>query len=147
MKYIYTAIVLIISFWSCKGDFEDVPMEFVTVAEGSQYSTTISDTSRQFLLIVNDIHWESIKSNIVIGSVNEPEINFSNHSLLAVIDRIQPNDQYGVNILKVTEKEDEIVVNTEFVEPHDTLVIAPLITRPFKIVKVAKSNKPIAFRK
>lgn len=147
MKYIYTAIVLIISFWSCKSDFEDVPMEFVTVAEGSQYSTTISDTSRQFLLIVNDIHWESIKSNIVIGAVSEPEINFSNHSLLAVIDRIQPNDQYGLKIKKVTEKEDDIVVNTEFTAPHDTLVIPPLVTRPFHIVKVAKSYKPVAFRK
>lgn len=144
MKYVYTVIIIIVSFWSCKSDFKDVSLEQITVGKG-EYSYTETDTARQYFLVTNDIHWQHVKSKVSGGTITDPSIDFSMYTILGIIDRVQPSNGFSADIVSVIEEEDDIVVKSDFSSPVGGS--ATVLTRPYHFVKVPKIDKPVVFEK
>lgn len=90
-----------------------------------------------FIALINN----SINVNYVIG---QPNIDFQNDMVIAIIDSVYSTGGWSVDITNVIENSNSITVNYTNLETGDDTMI---VVQPFEIVKIPKSNKPIEFIK
>lgn len=85
---------------------------------------------------INSINNESDK-------FTETEIDFSNYIIIAIFDRIRPTGNYQIEISNILDGDKSVIVKSRISTPKD---IAPLvITQPYFIAKILKTNKTIIF--
>lgn len=144
MKYIISTLLILTTLFSCSDDFDNVTLDMTTVAKGVYYPYADEEESQEYIVIVNETHWNNIKTHIQSGDLLEENIDFDEYNVIAVIDEVQSSGGYEVEIESVVEHEDEIVVETEFSDtPEGGVTLA--LTRPFHFVKVEKFDKTVEF--
>lgn len=78
----------------------------------------------------------------VSASFTEINIDFTNFQIIAVFDNIKLQGGHSIDITKISENENNIVVTIQNLLPGG---INSVITQPFHIVKIPKSTKPVVF--
>ena len=105
----------------------------------------ISQSNR---VITNTTDWQNLMDqmnnvNNVTHIFTETNIDFNTYEVIAVFDEVRPNGGWTTNISGITETATEIEVTYSFLSSSG---VAPcVITQPFHIVKIQKSNKPVNF--
>ena len=98
------------------------------------------------LVIQNNTQWVTLKNELtqnVTNQFTETNIDFNNFFLVAVIDNVRPDTGFVVNINSILEYENNIIVT---VTSNNTGSGYQVLSRPFRIVKIPKSIKPISFQ-
>jgi hypothetical protein len=80
----------------------------------------------------------SINNNI-IDNFSEIDIDFTNYLIIAIFLEVKSSD-WSLEIAKITENESNLVVTT-----NENESLASVITQPFSIVKIRKTEKTIEF--
>ena len=143
------AILLIGAFMvlgGCEGNKYPITLDFTLIGKSTMRGNESGNLNKQNVVITDSIQWQRLLSEMdshrnVSSSLTETNIDFDKFQLIVVIDSIRPN-LCEINIKSITENKSDISVCTE-----KTSYDATVVTQPFCIVKIGKTNKNINFKK
>ena len=94
----------------------------------------------------NEVDWLNFKTNNWYSYSNYPAtvsaIDFNQNTVIVCVDEARPTPGYSITINSITELQNNIVVDVEYIESPSS---AQIPTRPSIIVKIPKTSKPIVF--
>jgi hypothetical protein len=133
--------------------FVPVVIEPILISKRPHSSTL--DIVQQNTVFNSEINWNLLLNQfdapfISIGLGNyftesyfeETVIDFTNYTVIVVIDRIYGNGGHTIDITNITEFETTIVVTVENLQTGNG---SSAVTQPYHIVKIPKATKPIVF--
>lgn len=151
MKKIVLLIITIFLITACSSDSESVfvpqNIEPILVGKGSILSPFDSNNNSQYLIIENQNDWDSFVQTLeAAGNISqilvETDIDFSNFTVIALIDKRKPTYGNTIDILNITENENDITVSVGWLIEGDALTPSQAL----HIVRIEKINKPIIFQ-
>ncbi len=69
-----------------------------------------------------------------------PDVDFSREMVIAAVDQTEPSGGYGFEITGIEEIEGRLVVRVSKAIPGSDCIVTAVITQPFHIVRMAKSD-------
>lgn len=146
--------LLVLVFTACSSDSNTtnkIPenIDATLIAKGELYGNGEENILQQNLVITNQTDWTNLKNqmdsvNTISPGFTEQNIDFDVYELLVVFDQIRSTGGFSIEITTVSEDENNIIANIEMTSPGD--VATMVITQPFHIVKILKSDKPVIFQ-
>ena len=134
-----------------KNDDEFIPLTIspTLIGHGNLYGNGQEKITKQNLIITSNKAWTELmtkinSANSETDSFIETEIDFSNFILLAVFDEIKMNGGYTIDITGVVENKNDLTVTIRNLSPNGA--VYTVITQPYDIVKIPKTEKRIVFR-
>ncbi|UWY29125.1 protease complex subunit PrcB family protein [Flavobacterium sp. TR2] len=140
MKQILLIFSILLLLVSCDNDElpqSDVP--FALVAKGDSFPNDQSIAQRH--LVIKDAKtWNKFMKEMNFSI--EKNIDFSQYQVIAVIDKTQPNDGHSIDIVEMTENRNTIIVKVEKLKNGN---LTKKSSRPYDVVKTAKTDKKVVF--
>ena len=125
--------------------YEELPgtkeLTFRTISNG-QYNLLTQRTQR---VIQSQGAWVNLWSDLSPTDGPIPQVNFNEKMLIAVFQGQKPTGSYEIEITKIIERENEIVVQVKETSPDTNCAADAVITSPYHIVEIEKSSKPVRF--
>ena len=125
---------------------EDYPknIAFTTISNGTLHGDGSEEIAESNMVINNANDWQDLITkmnsvNNVSDNFSETNIDFNNYLVLAVFLEVKRYG-WGVEIVKIIESKNNLIVSKKEIPS-----IAAVITQPFSIVKILKTDKPIEF--
>ena len=123
----------------------DVDSELI--AKGNLSGIGTEAISNQYFSITNQTDWENFISQIdatneVSSGFSEQNIDFSEYVVIAVIDQVRNTSGYSID-LEISTNYEKIFIGSNLSSPSPDGVVATVISQPYHIVKIAKTNLPI----
>ncbi|MBJ7882650.1 protease complex subunit PrcB family protein [Gelidibacter salicanalis] len=143
-------ILLSILVLSCSSDDSNSEMTNVVstlIAKDNLYGNGVEGITEQNLIISNQTTWNDLITqmnsvNNVSDNFTETDIDFSEHTIIAVFDEIKGNGGHNLE-LNIMSNSENIIVNVTDLAPEGNATT--VITQPFHIVKIQNSDLPIIF--
>jgi len=122
-------------------------VESELIAKGDLSGIGTEDISNQYFSITNQIEWENFISQIdvtneVSSGFSGQNIDFSEYVVIAVIDQVRNTSGYSI-ALEISTNYEKIFIESNLSSPSLDGVVASVISQPYHIVKIAKTNLPI----
>tara|TARA_R110002051_G_scaffold160201_1_gene231671 strand:- start:46309 stop:46761 length:453 start_codon:yes stop_codon:yes gene_type:complete len=144
-------IVLLVTF-ACKTNMKTSKSETILstlIAKGNLYGSGAEGIKAQNIVVSNQNDWDTLITkmnsvNTVTSGFSEVEIDFSVFDVVAVFGEVKGSGGFSLD-LNMTKNSENIVVAIKQNAP-DRLSNS-VMTQPFYIVKVRKSDLPIIFTK
>jgi hypothetical protein len=150
MKTKITILIITIIFGlaSCtKNDDELNLIEFTQIGQNNLYGNGNENIPKQNLIISESDSWNQLIDkmntvNAVSNGFTETDIDFTKYIIIAVFDEIKGNGGHSIDIIKIEENENKVFVIIENILKGDATTV---MTQPFQIVKIQKTDKLIIF--
>ncbi|MGC6430330.1 MAG: protease complex subunit PrcB family protein [Jejuia sp.] len=145
MKTLVLILSILFSLTSCSGDNpKTTSITFTEIGEGALSGDGSEGIAQSNIVIKNTTDWQNLITqmnsfNNVSSSFSETDIDFDNYLIIAVFLEVKPNG-WEVEITEVTENENSLVVSTK-----ETEFVSSVISQPYSIVKIRKTEKTIEF--
>lgn len=148
MRQIYLIFsILLVFLTSCEND--DLPQSDVaysSVAKGDSFPNDES-TAQTHLVIKDTKTWNNLMTkmsapNNLVKDFKETNIDFNNYQIVAVIDRTQGSGGHSIEITKMAENRNMIIVKVEKLKNGN---LSSRLSRPYDIVKIEKTTKKVIF--
>ena len=123
----------------------DVDSELISKGDLSGIGTEV--ISNQYFSFTNQTEWDNFISQIdvtneVSSGFSEQNIDFSEYVVIAVIDQVRNTSGYSID-LEISTNYEKIFIGSNLSSPSPDGVVATVISQPYHIVKIAKTNLPI----
>jgi len=144
MKKIILIFSLVFSLMSCSNDdSKSSEVKFSTVVQGDHNGSGTIAASK--LVIKDAAAWIELRNKIQYLSAyyNEAEIDFTKEQLIVAIDKVQTTGGYSIDITKITENKNNIMVTIEQLKTGGDNTV---ITQPYHVVRMPKSGKEVVFK-
>jgi lipoprotein len=149
LRTLFAVLLLIGAFMvlgGCEGNKYPITLDFTLIGKGNVSGSGAENLNKQNVVITDSIQWQHLLSEMdshrsVSSSLTETNIDFDKFQLIVIIDSVRPN-LCEINIKSITENKSDISVCIE-----KTSYDATVVTQPFCIVKIGKTNKNINFIK
>ncbi|SHL75187.1 protease complex subunit PrcB family protein [Flavobacterium chilense] len=149
MKQIITFFSIIILLTGCSNDnnSNQSNITFSVIAQKDLSPSEQKPISETKVTIKDAQSWNAFttKLNVVNEETkffSETNIDFTKYQIIAVIDQKYGNGGHSIDITQIIETRNKIFVN---VEKLHTGNLTSVITQPYHIVKIAKSEKKVVF--
>tara|TARA_B100000768_G_C11037098_1_gene272609 strand:+ start:143 stop:589 length:447 start_codon:yes stop_codon:yes gene_type:complete len=144
LKIMLIPLLLVLVFGYDNNEKINQKVEFTEIGKGSLFGNGNESILRSNLVINNQSDWQNLidqmnSVNNVSSTFSETSIDFTSFSVIAIFLDIKQNGS-EITINTITENETNILVSTQETELDNTV-----ITQPFHIVKIQKTNKEIVF--
>ena len=116
-----------------------------TVAEGSCSGCK----EEEYQVIRSQTEWEELWDKIVADITPKPElpeIDFSEHMLIAAFMGQQPTGGYSIEIAAAFYYIDDIMVTVKKHYPPSGSGVITVLTQPYHVVKIEKSDRKVVFQ-
>ncbi|TDO95423.1 protease complex subunit PrcB family protein [Flavobacterium sp. 245] len=149
MKQIILFLSLVLTLASCSNDdSERSNVSFTTILQNDIYGPKDGTIPKSNRVITNETEWNALLSqlNIITQALYEsPDTNvdFTKYQVIAVFDEVRHSGGYSIDITNITQSNSQITVKVEQLKKGG---FTSVITQPFHIVKIAKSNKTVVFK-
>lgn len=148
MKKVFFIAILSMFLMNCSdddnGSFTSQNIDFTTIGQGTMLSTMTVE--EQNTVIINQADWnqlvELFSEDYSTGAEEFPEIDFNTFQVIVSVDDIRGNTGFWLEITDITENENNITVTTATGGGEAGF---DALSRPFHIVKIPKSDKPVVF--
>ena len=121
-------------------------ISFETIAKGEHSAYTDATQmviNQQF--VFSDL-WK--KMHAIYSEIpNEPQIDFSSSTAIAVFMGQKNTGGYSIEIVKILDAGDNVVVYVKETKPWPGSIVTQALTQPYHIVKTEKLTKPVVFEK
>lgn len=104
-------------------------------------------TEQQTVVIRDQVEWEDFWFRHSGGKTVAPPVDFVKEMVVAVHLGTRPTAGYLVKILEINSTLQNIIVKYEEQKPGAGCFVAMVITHPFQIVKLSRSDKEAVFEK
>lgn len=148
MKLFVPLFSILICLIACNDDDDPKKtVDFSLIGKGELYGNGAEGITQSNLVITNTETWSQLMLQIdsvnpVTDDFEETDIDFDAYQVLAVFDKIYGYGGHSIDITKVMETNTGIVVTVKNIQPGGD---NPIVTQPFHIVKIPKSEKPVVF--
>ncbi|MDR7372932.1 protease complex subunit PrcB family protein [Flavobacterium aquidurense] len=148
MKQIIFIFSILFAFASCDNDDSNTTtVESSLIIQGDFYNS-MHTTKKENLVIKDQKAWNALLASMRLTAYTNyyfPEeiIDFTKYQVIAVFDEVRNYGGYSIDITKITQTKDHIVVK---VEQLKTGGLNAVVTQPYHIVKIAKSDKEVVFQ-
>ena len=117
------------------------PTAFETIDIGDQ--SGIGGEEPQLFVIETDEEWRDFwffhRSGVIAGS-DPPSVDFSREMVIVAVDQAEPSGGYRFEITGIEEVEGRLVVRVSKTIPGPDCIVTAVITQPFHLVRMAKSD-------
>ncbi len=117
------------------------PTAFETIDIGDQSGVAL-EQPQVFKLDIQagwDDFWSRHQGNLIPPPAL-PQVDFSSEMVIAVVDQIEPSGGYRFEITGIEEIEGRLVVRVSKAIPGPDCIVTAVITQPYHIVRMAKSD-------
>jgi len=127
--------------------FETVVQEelgFTTISVGSHSGYT----NQSYLVIQDGQAWVELWNQHMLFLADPlplPEVDFSANMVVAVFMGEARTGGYALRIYDMVDVGESIIVKMEKIEPGPNCIVPQVLTQPYHIVQIAKTDKPITF--
>ena len=143
-------IVILLCASNCKSSENKAKMtkeDIVLIGKGNLYGSGSEGIEKQNLIVTSPEEWKDLLNkmnavNKVSDSFSETDIDFSEYTVIAVFDEIKNSGGHSLNLV-IQETKDEFLVEVLRKSPDG--IATSVMTQPYYIVKVPKSDLPIVF--
>lgn len=148
MKNIFL-ILITIALISCNDDDNGVKnVNFSLIGQSVLHGNGTEKIEKSNVVIENTTSWNDLIDkmntvNNVSDDFTETDIDFSQHIVIAVFDKIYSNGGHTIDIINITESEINLTIKIDNLMTGDDTQV---ITQPFHIVKIPKTKKQIIFK-
>lgn len=150
MKNVILILFSILIFASCEKDSTElINLDQTIIGSGDLHGNGREDINKSNLVINSTSDWDKLLDKI--DAVNnesqhfsETQIDFAAFTILAVFDEIKGTGGHYIKIDKVVQKNNSIEVTILKSEPRDYGYA--VMTQPFYITKIEKTNKNVVFK-
>jgi hypothetical protein len=123
-------------------DFQSTEINFMEIGKGALFGNGQEGISQSNLTISNTTEWQNLISqmnsvNNVSDNFMETNINFNEFTVFAIFLEVK-NNGWEIGTENVTENQNNISVST-----LETEFASSVITQPFSIIKIPKTDKTI----
>ena len=148
MKKMVLMTILSMVLMNCSDDdnggFTPQNIDFEAIRQGVIIPTITVE--EQNTVIINQADWnqlvELFSEDYSTGAEEFPEVDFNTFQVIVSVDVERGHTGYWLEITEITENENNITV-TIVTGEHDAGYTT--ICRPYHIVKIPKSDKPVVF--
>jgi len=139
--------IILISWYipiQLQGQQKEEQISFETLSKG-YYS---GHDQRKDYVINSQNEWEELWKKTMSRQVPLPEVpavNFSENTIIAVYKGSHRTGGYNIEITKILEKEQKIVVYVKETSPPSGARVTMAFTQPYHIVKTEKITKEVIF--
>jgi len=145
MKNLIYLILPLFVLTACTNDDNDVianDVQFTTVGKNSLNGG--ENIPQSNFVFNNQADWNNFLNQIntinnVSGTFNETNIDFNAFTVITVVDEVKTSGS-EISIINVMENTNNIQIAKEL-----TMFATTVISQPFHIIKIPKTNKPIIF--
>ena len=145
MKNLIYLVLSLFVLTACSNDDNDVitnDVQFTTVGKNTLNGG--ENIPQSNFVFNNETDWNNFliqlnAINDVSGTFNETEIDFTAFTVIAVVDEVKTSGSQ-ISIINVMENTNNIQIAKEL-----TIYSTTVISQPFHIIKIPKTNKPIIF--
>jgi hypothetical protein len=81
----------------------------------------------------------------MVDPLPPPEVDFSANTVIAVFMGEASTGGYALRIYDIVETESSVIVKMEKTEPGPTCIVPQVLTQPYHMVQIAKTEKPVTF--
>ncbi|GAA4241788.1 hypothetical protein [Winogradskyella damuponensis] len=152
-KHPLLIILALICVVSCKchktavNNAKMTTVESVLIAKGNLYGAGKEGLTKQNMIIENQSDWEDLmrqmnKVNNVSDGFSETKVDFSKYTIIAVFNTVKGSGGNSIE-LAVTNTSEKIIVKVMYNSPTGNAT--SVMTQPFYITKIAKTDLPIVF--
>ena len=147
MRSIIFILVQLFLLVGCKtgqnGTSENV--QFTVMEQSNLYGNGKEGLVSKKLIISNNKDWEQLLNKM--GSLNssrlsDEPVNFTKYDVIAIFDQIRPSSGYSF-VVDLHQFKDCVTVETVSIAPQGPA--ASVITQPYVIIQIEKTNLPIKF--
>ncbi len=127
---------------------------FETVVQERLDFTTISlgchsgHTHLAYYVIQDNETWVELWNQhmlFMVYPLPTPDVDFSAHTVVAVFMGEASTSGYALRIYDIVDVGSSIVVKLEKTEPDPKCIVAQVLTQPYHMVQIAKTDKPVTF--
>jgi len=134
--------VLLISFLVSCGSGNDPNFPFTNIEQGTNSAITLTNDAQVFKITAQsewDDFWSQHKADIT-PIPQQPSVDFAQYMVIAVIDNIHSSGGYFIEITQIKERLNRLAVFATRTEPGNGCVTAAVLTSPFHIVSLQRSD-------
>ncbi|NRD18902.1 hypothetical protein HNV08_02485 [Winogradskyella eckloniae] len=152
MKIKTLILLSLIVTYGCKCNKTSTEMvnkkvETTLIAQGNLYGSGSEGIDKQNLVITNENDWTQLLNqmdsvNKVSSGFSESKIDFSKYAVITIFESVKGSGGHKINIAVSTTSETKIV-KVMLTAPSG--VASSVMTQPYYLAKIAKSNLPIVF--
>lgn len=146
MKKIFLIAILSMALINCSSDdnnesFSPQNIDFTTIGQG--VTTSLMTIEQQNMVITNQTDWNQfLESFPHAAEISETDIDFNTFQVIVSIDEERGHTGHWLEITEIIENENNITVTIATGEGDSGF---ESICRPYHIVKIPKSDKPVVF--
>lgn len=150
MKKIFLIAILSMALINCSSDdnnnnnesFTPQNIDFTTVGQGV-IGANLMTVEQQNTVVTNQTDWSQILESILFEpEISETGIDFNTFQVIVSIDEERGHTGHWLEITEIIENENNITVTIATGEGDSGF---ESICRPYHIVKIPKSDKPVVF--
>lgn len=119
---------------------------FKTVIEGSGRNISIKEEGQK--IIKNKSEWQELWNSMFSNQTEKTspiQVDFKKYLLVAVFSGQKETGGHAIRVESVQNQKDKIVIKVVETSPAENCILTPVLTSPFEIIKIEKSNLPIEF--
>lgn len=147
MKQILFILSILFTLTSCSNDDSaSSKVEFTELYHADYFAGDYNNPKAN--LVIKDLaEWNKLLAKLDLNikpwqNSISTDIDFEKYTVIAVIDEVRSYGGFSVDITKITQIDNRIVIKVERLNSGGTTTI---ITQPYHIVKIAKTNKEVVF--
>src|SRR5690554_4004007 len=148
MKKIFLIAILSMALINCSSDdnnnesFSPQNIDFTTIGQGVAI-VNLMTIEQQNIAITNQTDWNQfLESFPHAAEISETDIDFNTFQVIVSIDEERGHTGHWLEITEIIENENNITVTIATGEGDSGF---ESICRPYHIVKIPKSDKPVVF--
>lgn len=146
---VIAAILIAVAILNLGGQINKMPsaqeIPFETIAQGVYSGYTDKATMAINQEVVFSDLWAKMNS-IYTSAPPLPQIDFAKETALAVFMGQKSSGGYLIEIAKIAEENERVVVFVKEAKPPPSSVVTLALTQPYHIVKTGKITKSIEFK-
>ncbi|PZR19536.1 MAG: hypothetical protein DI539_13655 [Flavobacterium psychrophilum] len=124
-------------------------VEFTSVGKENLYGNGAEEINESNLVINDNAAWQDLLGQMTTVNdlpfgFGDPNVDFSQWTVIATFDKVQMSGGFAIDVVSVTEENGGVVVDVEKTGGGSGAE-ATVITQPFHIVKIPKTNLPVTF--
>ncbi|TVZ25129.1 protease stability complex PrcB-like protein [Gillisia sp. Hel_I_86] len=151
MKAFILILTTVISL-SCSDDNNSLNtnIKFTEIAEGFLGGQGSEGIPKQNIVIENETDWNNLKTKMntnvnTTESFSETAIDFSKFNIIAIFEEVKNSGEFHLSIDEIIKKPNNVFVKIKLESPSGPNVI-DIITQPYYIAKIPKSDLPVIFQ-
>ncbi|MGC4130553.1 MAG: hypothetical protein QM564_13600 [Bergeyella sp.] len=145
MKTIILILTSAFMLFSCNSDEDNFTIQNINpvlIGKGNDNNNVPPQNSK----ITNSAEWNALLSSFgssITSTFTETNIDFNTFDVIVTVDEIRQDSGHSRTITSIVENQNDIVavIVNEYAGTGYTV-----LTRPYHIVKIPKSSKPIVFQ-